>query len=68
MNESGREPESLVAKIDWAFLVATAVAGAAMFVDIMLFEHLHMDTVGLIVFSLVFAAMLIAAIVDQRRH
>ncbi len=66
MNE-GREQETLVDRFEWVYLVATAAGGAAVAVDVFVFEHQHMDVIGLVAFASVASVMTVLTLIEHKK-
>ena len=68
MNRSSEQrQESLVDRFEWAYLVATAAGGAAVTVDVLVFEHRHMDVIGVVAFASVATVMSVLAILEHKK-
>lgn len=62
-----QEQEALVERFGWVYLVATAAGGAAVVVDVMLFEHRHMDAIGMVAFASVATVMGVLALLEHKK-
>jgi Ni/Fe-hydrogenase subunit HybB-like protein len=62
-----QEQESLVERFEWVYLVATAAGGAAVSVDVLVFEHRHMDVIGVVAFASVATVMGVLALLEHKK-